>query len=60
LNGTPVTGVPFTGNGGGPTTAEIIIQVTTVPATLQVVNNDNVAVQLHNETNATITVLKLG
>jgi len=60
LNGTPVTAVPFTGDGGGPVSAEIIIEVTTTPSTLQIVNNDNVAVNLHSDTNATITVLKLG
>jgi hypothetical protein len=59
INGTPVTTLPFTGDGGGPTTGEIIIPITTVPATLQIVNSDNVAVQLHDNTNATLTVTRI-
>lgn len=59
VGGTPVTSLPFTGDGGGPTTGEIITPITTVPTTLQIVNNDNVAVQLHNDTNATLTITKI-
>ncbi|GIO60529.1 BclA C-terminal domain-containing protein [Paenibacillus cineris] len=59
VNGTPVTPVPFTGNGGGPTSAQAIISVATVPTTIQVVNANATPAQLHNLTNTTLTILKL-
>lgn len=59
VNGAPITPVPFTGNGGGPTSAEVIITVTTVPTTIQLVNANPTPAQLHNFTNTTLTILKL-
>ncbi len=59
LNGIPVTPAPFTGDGGGPTAMQIIINVTTVPSTLQVVNASVTPVLLHNATNTTLVVTKL-
>lgn len=59
VNGTPITPVPFTGNGGGPTAAEVIISVTTVPTTIQIVNANATPAQLHNDLNVTMTILKL-
>jgi hypothetical protein len=59
VNGTPITPVPFTGNGGGPISAEVIITVTTVPTTIQLVNANATPVQLHNNLNTTVTILKL-
>ncbi|CAH1199298.1 MULTISPECIES: collagen-like protein [unclassified Paenibacillus] len=59
VNGTPITPVPFTGNGGGPISAEVIITVTTVPTTIQLVNASATPVQLHNNLNTTVTILKL-
>ncbi|WP_438286821.1 collagen-like protein [Paenibacillus hubeiensis] len=59
VNGTPVTPVPFTGDGGGPISAEVIITVTTVPTTIQLVNANATPVQLHNNLNTTVTILKL-
>nr|WP_240908701.1 hypothetical protein [Paenibacillus timonensis] len=59
LNGAPITPAPFTGNGGGPTSAEVIISVPTVPATLQIVNANATPAQLHNLLNTTLTILKL-
>ncbi|KYG33384.1 BclA C-terminal domain-containing protein [Alkalihalobacillus trypoxylicola] len=59
LNGVPVTPLPFTGDGGGPTTGEIIINVTTVPSTLQIVNANATPAQLHNDTNTTLVITKL-
>lgn len=59
VNGTPVTPLPFTGNGGGPTTGEVIITVTTVPTTIQLVNANATPAELHNNINVTMTILKL-
>lgn len=59
VNGTPITPVPFTGNGGGPISAEVIITVTTVPTTIQLVNANATPAQLHNNLNTTVTILKL-
>lgn len=59
VNGTPVTPLPFTGNGGGPISAEVIITVTTVPTTIQLVNANATPAQLHNNLNTTVTILKL-
>nr|WP_231887342.1 hypothetical protein [Paenibacillus jamilae] len=59
VNGTPITPLPFTGNGGGPTAAEVIITVTTVPTTIQLVNANATPAQLHNNINTTMTILKL-
>lgn len=59
VNGFPVTPVPFTGNGGGPTSAEVIITVGVVPTTIQLVNANATPAQLHNFTNTTLTILKL-
>lgn len=59
VNGTPITPVPFTGNGGGPISAEVIITVTTVPTTIQLVNANATPAQLHNNLNTTMTILKL-
>jgi len=59
VGGTAVTSVPFTGNGGGPTSAELIISVAAVPTTIQVVNANATPVLLHNFTNSTLTILKL-
>lgn len=59
VNGTPVTPLPFSGNGGGPTAAEVIITVTTVPTTIQLVNANATPAQLHNNINTTMTILKL-
>jgi len=59
VNGTPLTPVPFTGNGGGPISAEVIITVTTVPTTIQLVNANATPAQLHNDLNTTLTILKL-
>lgn len=59
VNGVPITPVPFTGNGGGPISAEVIITVTTVPTTIQLVNANPTPAQLHNLTNTTLTILKL-
>ncbi|PPQ47838.1 adhesin [Paenibacillus peoriae] len=59
VNGFPVTPVPFTGNGGGPTSAEVIITVGGVPTTIQLVNANATPAQLHNFTNTTLTILKL-
>lgn len=59
VNGTPITPVPFTGNGGGPISAEVIITVTTVPTTIQLVNANATPAQLHNNLNTTLTILKL-
>ncbi|MCY9588734.1 hypothetical protein [Paenibacillus chitinolyticus] len=59
VSSAPVTPVPFTGNGGGPTSAEVIIVVTAVPKTIQLVNANATPAQLHNLTNTTLTILKL-
>ncbi|GIP49765.1 hypothetical protein J53TS2_33560 [Paenibacillus sp. J53TS2] len=59
INGAPITPAPFTGNGGGPTSAEVIVSIPTVPATLQIVNASATPVQLHNQLNSTLTILKL-
>ncbi|MDQ0661057.1 hypothetical protein QF041_005824 [Paenibacillus sp. W2I17] len=59
VNGTPITPVPFTGNGGGPISAEVIVTVTTVPTTIQLVNANATPAQLHNNLNTTVTILKL-
>ncbi|MGG4182333.1 collagen-like protein [Paenibacillus jamilae] len=59
VNGIPVTPVPFTGNGGGPISAEVIITVGVVPTTIQLVNANATPAQLHNFTNTTLTILKL-
>ncbi|MBR2564198.1 MAG: collagen-like protein [Paenibacillus sp.] len=59
VNGTPITPVPFTGDGGGPISAEVIITVTTVPTTIQLVNANATPAQLHNNLNTTMTILKL-
>lgn len=59
VNGTPITPLPFSGNGGGPTAAEVIITVTTVPTTIQLVNANATPAQLHNNINTTMTILKL-
>ena len=59
VNGTPITPVPFTGNGGGPVSAEVIVTVTTVPTTIQLVNANATPAQLHNNLNTTVTILKL-
>ncbi|WP_420910360.1 BclA C-terminal domain-containing protein [Paenibacillus polymyxa] len=59
VNGTPVTPLPFSGNGGGPIAAEVIITVTTVPTTIQLVNANATPAQLHNNINTTMTILKL-
>ncbi|MGW8957651.1 collagen-like protein [Paenibacillus sp. NPDC055715] len=59
VNGTPITPLPFSGNGGGPIAAEVIITVTTVPTTIQLVNANATPAQLHNNINTTMTILKL-
>lgn len=59
VNGTPITPLPFSGNGGGPTAAEVIVTVTTVPTTIQLVNANATPAQLHNNINTTMTILKL-
>lgn len=59
VNGTAITAFPFTGDGGGPVSAEVIITVASVPATIQVVNANATPAQLHNFTNSTLTILKL-
>lgn len=61
LNGTSVTTLPFTGEGGGPVTGEIIILVDAdLPATLQLVNISAPAgTNLHSNTNATLTVKQI-
>ncbi|MGG4191754.1 collagen-like protein, partial [Paenibacillus peoriae] len=59
VSGAPITPVPFSGNGGGPIAAEVIITVTTVPTTIQLVNANATPAQLHNNLNTTMTILKL-
>ncbi|GAF24545.1 phage tail fiber protein [Bacillus sp. JCM 19047] len=59
LNGVPVTPLPFTGDGGGPTAGQIIVNVTTVPVAVQIVNANATPAQLHNDTNTTLVITKL-
>ncbi|TPG76155.1 hypothetical protein EEL32_23760, partial [Brevibacillus laterosporus] len=59
IGGVPVTPTPFTGDGGGPIAGSIILNITTVPTTVQLVNANNSPAQLHNNTNTTLTILKL-
>ncbi|MDU4695338.1 MULTISPECIES: BclA C-terminal domain-containing protein [Paenibacillus] len=59
VNGAPITPAPFTGNGGGPTSAEVIVSLPAVPATIQIVNANATPAQLHNLLNTTLTILKL-
>ncbi|GIO03946.1 hypothetical protein J5TS2_46140 [Brevibacillus halotolerans] len=59
IGGVDQTPTPFSGDGGGPIVASIIVNVTTVPTTVQLVNANNTPAQLHNNTNATLTIIKL-
>ena len=59
VNGAPTTPSPFTGNGGGPTSAEVVVSIPAVPATIQIVNANATPAQLHNLLNTTLTILKL-
>ncbi|MFK3939793.1 collagen-like protein, partial [Alkalihalobacillus sp. NPDC078783] len=59
INGVPVTPLPFTGDGGGPTTGQIIVNITTVPSTIQIVNANATPALLHDDTNTTLVITKL-
>lgn len=59
VNGTPVTPLPFTGDGGGPTTGQIIVNITTVPSTIQIVNANATPAELRDNTNTTLVITKL-
>ncbi|PPA81652.1 hypothetical protein C4A75_21435 [Brevibacillus laterosporus] len=58
IGGVPVTPTPLAGDGGGPIVGSIILNITS-PTTVQLVNANNSPVQLHNNTNATLTIVKL-
>ncbi|WP_232697354.1 hypothetical protein [Brevibacillus daliensis] len=59
VGGSPVTPTPLSGNGGGPIAATFVLNITSVPAAVQIVNPANNPVNLHNGVNTTLTILKL-
>ncbi|MEK3883425.1 hypothetical protein WIW51_11070, partial [Paenibacillus sp. PL2-23] len=59
VDGIATTSLPFTGQGGGPVSGEIIVLVTSAPVTLQLVNVDSNQTNLQNDTNATIVIKQI-